>query len=671
MNLSSFALLSFVLVTTAAAETNPWTPPITFETALNWYTDLSRLARLPEPGETCKQFSSYDRRSRYDPVKKQYLDWSANGDCGNFLRDEPAGKVLAEMKGPGCIVRLWSANPAGTLKLFFDGEEEPRFVVDYRKFIAGETPPFTAPLVGMQSRGANCYIPFPYAKSCKVVVENPGRLYYHVNYRTFPAGTPVRTFQWPLRPFEEEALTRLNETLKQCGPLPQTQRLLSRRVAVQETINPGQTIRLAHLRGRRAIVGISIARFDCETTAEERRVLRGLTLTASWDGEKTPSVRAPLGDFFGTAPGYNVYRSLPSGMTAKGVMYSRWFMPFQKSALVRLRNDGPRPVRVRAEIHHAAHDLLPTEMGYFHAKWRREYPNKVFDWPFLECTGRGRFVGVALTVWNPVRGWWGEGDEKVYVDGEKFPSTFGTGSEDYFGYAWCCPELFTHPFHNQPLCEGPGNGNYTSVNRWHIADDIPFQKSYRMTIENYGKDKDYACTTYWYAAQPQQDFFKAWAPKAALDLHKRWKPYRVKGALEGESLRRLQVHTTGLLKVQNLGGYYGGKWSGTRHLWFIPKQPGEWYELAVPVKKAGTYRLTGYFTKARDYGIGQLYWNGRKVGQPLDAFNSPNVVATGAVDLGAVHANQGDNVLRVEVIGKNPKSIGYMFGLDCLLLKPE
>ena len=89
-----------------------------------------------------------------------------------------------------------------------------------------------------------------------------------------------------------------------------------------------------------------------------------------------------------------------------------------------------------------------------------------------------------LHVWNPRGGWWGEGDEKFFVDGEKFPSTIGTGSEDYFGYAWCCPQLFQNAYHNQTHNDG-NNSGHVSVNRWHIADNMPFQKSFEGCIEKY------------------------------------------------------------------------------------------------------------------------------------------------------------------------------------------
>ena len=123
-----------------------------------------------------------------------------------------------------------------------------------------------------------------------------------------------------------------------------------------------------------------------------------------------------------------------------------------------------------------------AELGRFHAKWHRDAflptePERWIDWPMLKTTGKGRFCGVMLHVYNPKGGWWGEGDEKFLVDGEKFPSTFGTGSEDYFGYAWCNPSLFQNAFHNQTYNQR-GNAGSISVNRWHIADNVPFQTSF-------------------------------------------------------------------------------------------------------------------------------------------------------------------------------------------------
>ncbi len=144
------------------------------------------------------------------------------------------------------------------------------------------------------------------------------------------------------------------------------------------------------------------------------------------------------------------------------------------------------------------------------------------DWTMLKTQGRGRFCGVMLHIWNPRGGWWGEGDEKFFVDGEKFPSTFGTGSEDYFGYAWSNPTLFQNCYHNQTISSN--NKGHVSVNRWHIPDNIPFQTSYEAAIEKYypnSKPTLYAATVYWYQAAGQKDPYE---PVPVADRKGYWVP---------------------------------------------------------------------------------------------------------------------------------------------------
>ena len=131
-------------------------------------------------------------------------------------------------------------------------------------------------------------------------------------------------------------------------------------------------------------------------------------------------------------------------------------------------NDGKAPRNVSFEVVHAPLSQPIAQLGRFHAKWHRDAflpqePERWIDWPILKTEGAGRFVGVMLHVWNPRGGWWGEGDEKFFVDGEKFPSTFGTGSEDYFGYAWSSPRLFQHAYHNQTHNDGNNRGHVRST----------------------------------------------------------------------------------------------------------------------------------------------------------------------------------------------------------------
>jgi hypothetical protein len=638
--------------------------PYTYEGMLLAMIDLRSLAKPPESGVTCKQFSSYDRKSRIDEKTGQYIDWNANADHGKFLRQEGTAYVMAEMSGPGCIVRIWSANPMGILKVFLDGNEKPALEGDFLKLTTGKIEPFAEPIVGRRSEGANIYLPIPYQKSCKVVVDQiraPQGLYYHVDYWTYKPDTKVPTWSLDLLKGQTETYKKVCAVLgnpidgPSDLPKPATKTL---------KLAPGQKSELAGQPGPAAIRVLRVK----ASAKELERALREVVLTIQFDDAAKPQVWAPVGDFFGTAPGINPYPGLPLGMTRDGLMYCYWFMPYRQTAAVRFLNEGKQEVTL--DVQFASELIEPKDTLYFHAGWRRSNPNTVFDWPFLEATGQGRFVGVAMFVFNPDKGWWGEGDEKVWVDGEKFPSWFGTGSEDYFGYAWCCNRPFVHAYHNQPRCDGPGNQNHSSVNRFHIIDNIPFTKSFKMTIENYGKNKDYSCTTYWYAAAGSTDFFtpvpvdqRGIAAKVVPPP-----PFVIQGAIEGEKLKIVARQTTGPCDPQDLKGH-ANQWSGGFHMWFRPGGAGEWVEFELPVAADGKYKVAVYGTKAGDYGMVQYSLNGQKIGQPIDGYND-GVVPTKRVELGVADLKQGKTRLKMEVIGKNPKSTGFMAGLDCVVLEP-
>jgi hypothetical protein len=280
---------------------------------------------------------------------------------------------------------------------------------------------------------------------------------------------------------------------------------------------------------------------------------------------------------------------------------------------------------------------------------------------------------------NPVRAWWGEGDEKIYVDGESFPSWFGTGSEDYYGYAWSDPKPFQHAYHNQTRCDGPGNQGHTSVNRFHILDAIPFTKTFRFDMEFWhwtpNIEVPHAATSYWYARPGSTDDFKE--PDASVltalpAAPTAPKPYRIAGAIEGERLKIARQSGDFPATPQDMTEFADGQWSGNSHLWVRPTRAGEWVDLEVPVAETGRYHVIVYLTKSNDYGIVQFHLHGKKLGKAIDTFNVPSVISTGPIDLGTARLTKGVATLRVEVVGTNPKSDSphYMWGLDCIVLKP-
>ena len=642
------------------ANAAPGVPAVTTASLLEEMTDLAGMASFPDPAFTCKQFSSYDRKS-----KSPEVDWFANADAGHYLRVEERGgrkeHVLMDAAGPGAVVRIWSANPAGRLRIYLDGAEKPVLEAPMTELLGGGFPGLPRPLAGERSKGWNLYFPIPYARHCKITSDEGG-FYYHVNYRTYEAGTRVETFRLEQIGELEREIRKVIARLE--NPELATEELAGQMESFWLELPPGESV-FESFSGpaafARAVVRVSGIDLDAAS--------RGVLVKIRFDGEAC--VEAPLGDLFGSGPGINPYRSLPLGMSAGGEMYCHWLMPFRDSAIIELVNQTRDPITLSGELTLRDHEWSEASM-HFRAKWRAEFgvPTRpMIDWNYLTAQGRGVFAGAAFTIDNPVKDWWGEGDEKIYVDGETFPSHFGTGTEDYFGYAWCWPGLFTHAYHAQPRCDGPGNYGRTSVNRFHILDRIPFTRDFRFDMELWHWharcEVNMAVTAYWYAWPGGRDGFKA---IQATDLVVRpIAPYtapRVKGAIEGESMKILRV--TGVAAPQDWGNL-----SNDQHLWWhAGMKPGDQLVLAFPAPRAGRYEVIGRFLRARDYGIHQLAVNETDTGAPID-FYHPEVAPSEEVKLGVFDLNEGENVMTVTVSGANEKAVrSYMFGLDYLLLDP-
>ena len=653
----------------AVVLSSAWPAParlVTMESLLREMVDMARLARLPEIPYDCDQQSSYDRAS----VAPDRDGWFANGDAGQFLRKEVRdGReewVMADMQGPGAIVRIWSANPdaAGTLRIYVDDMETPALTADFLALTSAGLAEFPTPFSGRRALGANLYFPIPYRIRCKVTAEKPG-FYYHVGYRTYPPGTEVEPFSMQALPKLKPTMDRVAAILSQPAQ-PFTTRGAEKRVA-SPTVAPGEQVVLHDLRGPGAIV-----RVEASVQVPQDKLpsaLRETTLTMLFDDEPRPCVWAPLGDFFGSTPGINPHESLPVGMMANGLCYANWHMPFARRARIAVRNESADPVKVSFAVWVKPEKWEQGKSLYFHAKWRNEWlPEKpeFLDWPVLEARGAGRFVGVMLGVYNTTAVWWGEGDEKIWVDDDAFPSFFGTGSEDYFGYAWCNTTLFSHAYHNQSICTGPGNLGYTAVARYHIFDDIPFTKALRFYIEKWNaSDREYCCTAYWYALPGSTDFFKV-IPAERRRLRPLPEPYHIEGALEGEKLTVARC-TGGQTSIQDLDP---SRFSYGRHLWWTGASEGAVLELRVPVAQAGRYRLVLGLTKSWDYGIHQIMLNGQDVGDPVDLY-SPQIVPL-RVELGTFDLPAGEFLLGLRCVGTNPaaKPVNYMAGLDYVLLEP-
>jgi hypothetical protein len=237
------------------------------------------------------------------------------------------------------------------------------------------------------------------------------------------------------------------------------------------------------------------------------QALRSTVLVIEFDNE--PCVWCPVGDFFGSGVGLNPYRDWMRAVEKDGTMTCRWTMPFARACHIEVRNLGAQPVDVMLGPMIAGDWMWDVWSMHFHATWRQQFPIRTrardgtTDWNTLEAKGAGIYVGDTLAVYNDAKAWWGEGDPKVYVDGEAFPSHFGTGTPDYFGFFFGERSgVFESPFHSQPRADGNNRAGCSTLTRLRSLDAIAFTKSLKFDFEIWhwaATDVAYAATSYWYA----------------------------------------------------------------------------------------------------------------------------------------------------------------------------
>jgi hypothetical protein len=186
-------------------------------------------------------------------------------------------------------------------------------------------------------------------------------------------------------------------------------------------------------------------------------------------------------------------------------------MPFKEKSQLIYINFGKEEVRIEGSVDFSKYEWKSNSL-YFGAAWHechrirtRDENGSKYDLNFINIEGKGVYAGDQITLFNNTWYWWGEGDEKIFVDGEEFPSSFGTGTEDYYGYAFGRPEAFSHPFLSQPIGKGNTSWGVTVNMRHRSLDGIPFKNSIKADMELWhwaDITMNYALTTYWYVTIP-------------------------------------------------------------------------------------------------------------------------------------------------------------------------
>ena len=490
---------------------------VTMESLLNEMIDRDAIARFPESNFRLKQQSSYNRASK---IPEDSVGWFMNHDYNskdtdhNFIRTEERNGekewVMMEHFGPGAIVRVWSPflkpdEPESdvTIRIYIDGNPEPVIEGNMLKLFNG-TGLIQYPFAHKSLRSGVSFFPIPYAMGIKITsLKRP--FFFQYTYREYPSGIKVKSFTME----DFEAAKPLMEKVGKELLDPQNTSE-GEKVCFEAKIKAGKEKSVLLPEGEAAVRSLVFKLGSYDNPA----VTRSVVLNMEFDDQQT--VWTPVGDFFGNGIGLNPVKGWYQTVDEDGIMACRWVMPYQKSGKISVLNLGDEAVDVKLEAVVGDWKWDDRSM-YFNAAWRGQYPvptRPFSDWNYVTLKGKGVYVGDALTIMNPVEKWWGEGDEKIWVDGEDFPSIFGTGTEDYYAYSWGgrSTDFYEHPFHAQPRCyiynklhrkttSEKNTSGYSTETRTRALDTMPFGSNLQLDMEIWSWtecDMGYGVGMYWY-----------------------------------------------------------------------------------------------------------------------------------------------------------------------------
>ncbi len=447
--------------------------------------------------------SSYDRRG-------------GNHDWSNYIRREGRAAVMMDSDGPGCITRIWTADPQkGTVKIYLDRNPNPTIEMPFAELFA------FLPLsqgVGGEGQensdrsknehlamGLTTYCPIPFQSHCKVTIEpEDDYLYYHINAALYPPGTQVATFD-PAT-FQDDALLA-----KSVGRFADWQdgKLLvdmSSIPPLQTVLASGEEISLLSHVGAGVVRGLRIAIHSDLKPNEWEHIRENLWLFAHFDEDeaKDASIRAPIGPMFldyGQSP---AARSMYVGKEESGEYYCFFPMPHHLRADIKLVNRSVLPVVISTQVLHEPAAEIDRDLLRFRATWHIETPfgpdHRDYDGlacrllnldgfnnvEFLYAFGAGHFVGCGFVMDvrdAPTDRALCEGDEMFFIDDDPRLAMYGTGAEDYLNDAWGV-RGYTGPLSGTAVIGEWGVNLQMCGFRLHVPDPIPFTRSGRFTIEH-------------------------------------------------------------------------------------------------------------------------------------------------------------------------------------------
>ncbi len=653
--------------------------------------DMKALARYPDPSYRMVQFSSYDHRSQVPGGP----DWFANSDgfggepTPNFEEvlkapdESGTGEYLmADLKGPGAIVRLWTASISGQVRLYIDDTQKPLY--------EGKADPFFRKpydvLSNLKAIDADrfrktvyqrdaSYAPIPFSKRFRLIwIGNVEEIhFYQIQARLYDQGVRVVTFKSD----DVDRYADVIDDVTQALSDPDAVIASANQDHVQrfdETLAPAFKEEILSLDGPGAIERLSLL-----LQADDMdKALRQTVLSITCDGYPWGQVQSPVGDFFGAAPGINPYQSLPFTVEADGRMTCRFVMPFRDSLRIELENRGGQSV-------HVSGDVLPADFTwdehtmYFRARWRVNHDliasnRAIQDLPFLMARGKGVYVGTTSILLNPTSvptpggNWWGEGDEKVFVDDNTHPSLFGTGSEDYYNYSWSAPDIFYFPYCGQPRNDGPGNRGFVTNCRWHILDPIPFEKYLGFYMELFSHERvagfSYARIGYHYGRPGLMDDHLPLTGEdlRSLSLPEDWHP-AARGAARGSIFYPAEDFLT---NHESVVIREGRLWADGKILVWKPHNPDDRKDFRLPVDHAGRKRIVMTAALTPQSGRIRVLLNNKSIAtddRPIDLY-CPHRNLLRNFFFESMVLDAGEHTLSVEYIGAEHGLHSPEIGID-------
>ena len=618
---------------------------------------IAMLGHLPRYKEVAGigAFSSYDRQGGND-----------DGFDGtySYLRKEPGGGlVIAEMKGPGAVTRIWTPTPTDDLvEFYFDGEPTPRIREKMIDLFSGKRFPFLAPVAATGAGGFYSYVPIAYSRSLKVVVRAERVNFYQINYESYRAGTKTASYS----PREGAGfaraladagalLDRSGEDISAAGAGDDPVRTFADKGSVAaggratlfESARPGRVVGL-RLSPASALAGGA----------------RDLLLNVYYDGELTPSISVPAGDFFGYGWGEPAMRSLLLGTSGDG-NYLYLPMPFDRSIRIELQSERADATPWRVEVDHTDRARRADE-GRLYAVWRRENPTILGrPYTFLDVKGRGHLVGAILQAQGDEPGAipeFFEGDDQTRIDGKV--RIRGTGSEDFFNGGW-----YDVPGRWDGRVSLPLSGSLafkrhlarTGGYRFFLSDPYPFKKSLVQTIEHGPSGNalktDYASLSFLYADRRPEGagvvaplverkvavptkvvFTPGWTTPIAAFSWNDATLAKANDRIDGKELRHLQFRAE------------GREVFGSHYVMFDCEMPA-----------AGRYRVAIQAIAGPTQGRVQLFADEVPAGPAVDLYAASRS-QTAELVLGELELHEGRNPVMFKIVGKDGRSSGL--GLD-------